>query len=612
MDIERFLTDCPPFDDLTEQQRTWSVNQMQSTYMNADNCNEIMRDCSPALFIVRSGVFDLKGKDGTLVERLEQGDLFGYPSLLSGRAIVNTLQCIEDGIVYVLPQVAFDKLRNQSRAFERYFINAHGERLLTERRGKTAGYDNYDWTEQRVEDVIQRAPISLASDTTIQNAAQCMSENGISSILVVDNDQLVGILTDRDIRNRVVAKGLGFNVTVAAVMTHLPEFVFAHRSLLDALTTMTASNVHHLPVVDEQLRPVGMITATDLIKQQRSEPVYLISSIYKSTTRAQLVEEAQKIPQYLNSFALRVKQTAILGRLMASLTDAMTRQFIKLFEAENGAAPARYCWLAFGSQGREDQTLSSDQDNGLLLADGLTESQLDWFRRLGEYVCEGLHDCGVPLCPGNIMASNPECRGTQQQWLARFERWTTHPTPKALMYCQIFFDSRAVAGQQKMFNQFREAVADIGKNEFFIGNLALLVNRISVPLGLFNRFRTEDVKQGERIDIKRYGIALINDIVRLYSLHQGLTEPATAQRIERLQDSRLISERDRQSLLEAWQFLTQLRLDHQLRVWHTDEPKNAIDPDSLSTLSRRQLKTAFKIIKQAQQGVGLKFSRQGY
>ena len=118
--------------------------------------------------------------------------------------------------------------------------------------------------------------------------------------------------------------------------------------------------------------------------------------------------------------------------------------------------------------------------------------------------------------------------------------------------------------------------------------------------------------KGERIDIKRYGIALINDIVRLYSLHQGLTEPATAQRIERLQDSRLISERDRQSLLEAWQFLTQLRLDHQLRVWHTDEPKNAIDPDSLSTLSRRQLKTAFKIIKQAQQGVGLKFSRQGY
>jgi CBS domain-containing protein len=146
----------------------------------------------------------------------------------------------------------------------------------------------------------------------------------------------------------------------------------------------------------------------------------------------------------------------------------------------------------------------------------------------------------------------------------------------------------------------------------FLGNLAMLVNRISVPLGLFNRFRTEDTDDGDTIDIKRYGIALINDISRIYSLQAGLTEPSTPVRLKALQNSKLLNQRDNESLLEAWQFLTQLRLNHQLSVWDTDKPKNALDPDALSTLSRRQLKSAFKIIKEAQQGVGLKFSRQGY
>ncbi|RUO45114.1 DUF294 nucleotidyltransferase-like domain-containing protein [Idiomarina aquatica] len=611
MEPDKFLTDCPPFDGLEAEQRQWAVSQLQSVYMNEDNCNDILRQMRPALFIVRSGVYDLRGSDGRLIERLESGDLFGFPSLLTGREIVNRLTAIEDGIVYVLPQHAFDRLRNASKQFEQYFIRAHGERLLTEKGGSNDGSSD-DWTEQTVGSVVTMAPVSLSSDTSIQDAAKVMSEHGISSVLVVDDGQLVGILTDRDLRNRVIAQGLSYEVTVAAVMTQLPESVEESRSLLDALTTMTANNVHHLPVVNSNNEPVGMVTATDLIRQQRSEPVYLISAIRKAESREQLIQEAQKVPEYLKTFANRVKRTTVVGQLMASLTDGMTRQLIQLYEKDYGVAPAQYSWLAFGSQGREDQTLSSDQDNGLLLANGLSDKQKDWFKGLGEYVCEGLHECGIPLCPGNIMASNPDCRGTTDEWLARFRNWTQSPTPKALMYCQIFFDSRAVVGNNRFYQNYREQVAKLAQNEMFLGNLAILVNRISVPLGLFNRFRTEDTDEGDTIDIKRYGIALINDIARIYALQAGFTMPSTPARLKALESSKLLNRRDNQSLLEAWQFLTQLRLNHQLAVWDTDKPKNALDPDELSTLSRRQLKSAFKIIKEAQQGVGLKFSRQGY
>lgn len=610
MEVNSFLQDCPPFDTLSEEQRSWAVSQLQSVYMNEQNCNDILKDMRPALFIVRSGVFDLRGADGRLIERLESGDLFGYPSLLSGREVVNKLQAIEDGIVYVLPQSAFDRLRNASKPFEQYFIRAHGQRLLTEQKSDD-GTDN-DWSEQTVGSVVSMPPVSLSSSTSVQEAAKLMASHGISSVLVVDETQLVGILTDRDLRNRVVAEGLPLDVRVSAVMTQLPESVYENRSLMDALTTMTSSNIHHLPVVNDQNQPVGMVTATDLIRQQRSDPVFLISAIRKANSKSQLIEEAQKLPEYLQTFASRVKQTSVLGRLMASVTDGMTRQLIQLYEQKNGAAPAAYSWLAFGSQGREDQTLSSDQDNGLLLSNGLTDKQNAWFAGLGSYVCEGLNECGVPLCPGNIMASNPECRGTIDQWKERFLGWVESPTPKALMYCQIFFDSRPVVGSGKFYQEYREQIASLAKNEMFLGNLAILVNRIAVPLGLFNRLRTEDTDDGDTIDIKRYGIALINDIARIYSLQAGITSPGTAARLNALKGSRLLNRRDNQSLLEAWEFLTQLRLNHQLKVWGSDKPKNAIDPDELSTLSRRQLKTAFKIIKEAQQGVGLKFSRQGY
>lgn len=640
-ELNRFLLDCPPFDQLSQEQRQWAAGQIKAAYLNEHNVDELFRTHSPALYIVRSGGFDLLAPDGTLIERLESHDLFGFPSLLTGRAVVNTLEVIEDGIVYILSADTFDQLRQHSRAFEHYFIRAHEQRLLSQQgsqqgqrlaafdpkkphlssanaqltraEARAAPSNAYGDSLQRlVREVVTRAPVGLASTATIQEAAQQMRDEQISSVLVVDDGRLVGILTDRDLRNRVVAQGLDYSIHVNAVMTQAPATIREGQTLLDALTLMTQENIHHIPVLNERDQPVGMLTNTDLMRQQKSEPVMLISALNKAQNRAALVQEAQHIPDYMHSFALRMNDAAAVGRLLASLTDTMTRKLIDFYEREHGVAPAAYVWLAFGSQGREDQTLSSDQDNGLLLANDLNEQQLAWFAGLGEYVCEGLADCGIPKCPGNIMASNPDCRRTKQGWLERFTSWTESPTPKALMYCQIFFDSRNVRGNKRLYQAYREAVAELGRSEFFLGNLARLQANVQVPLGLFNRFRgTESGKDSDLIDIKRHGLALINDIVRLYSLHAGLTEPRTLMRLQLLQDSKLLNRKDNQALAEAWQFLTQLRLQHQLAVWGSEQPKNALDPDNLSTLTRRQLKSAFRILKDCQQGVSLKFGRTG-
>lgn len=629
-EMKRFLQDCPPFDGLDDEQLSAALRQMLGFYLNQYTVEQLFAEHSPALYIVRSGVFDLLAPDGHVIERLEQHDLFGYPSLLSGRSVVNTLKLVEDGIVYILPAAEFNRLRQQQQEFERYFIRAHGQRLLEEQGVRTSTRSAGAFTsgadsslQRTVAEVIQRQPVMLPSTTSIRAAAERMRDERVSSVMIVDRAAsesttvpaplvLVGILTDRDLRNRVLAQGLNTELQVNAVMTQAPATVYGRQSLMDVLAVMTQHNIHHVPVLDDQEQPLGMITNTDLMRQQRSEPVMLISAINKADNLAQLVQQAAEIPAYMQTFAVRVSDTPIVGRLLATLTDAMTKRLIYFYEREHGVAPAAYGWLAFGSQGREDQTLSSDQDNGLLLSDGLNDTQLAWFAGLGDYVCEGLHACGIPLCPGNIMASNPDCRRTLSGWLQRFTQWTREPTPKALMYCQIFFDSRLVHGHKRLYQQYREQVAQLGQHDLFLANLARLQVSVQVPLGLFNRFRgTESGKDSDLINIKRYGIALINDIVRSYALQAGLTAPQTLRRLELLADSRLLNKRDSQALQEAWLFLTELRLQHQLQVWGTELPKNALDPDNLGTLTRRQLKSAFRIIKECQQGIGLKFGRVG-
>lgn len=606
-DMADFLHQTPPFDKLDEQRFDYALDHAEAIYVNEHNRDEVLRPGHPQLFVVRSGAFDLMDKRDKHIERLETGDVFGYPALLTGRDISNKLEVLTDGILFSWDEATFNYLRRYSDAFERYFMQAQTQRLLTEQRSENQAPD---WTERDIGSVINRELIAISSASSIQDAAICMSESKVSSLLVVDEGQLRGIITDRDIRNRVVAKGVSYDVAVTAVMTSMPEAVYARQSLFDAMTVMNQANIHHLPVLDDEDKPVGMITTTDLMKQQRSEPVFLMNALFKATDRDALVAEAQNIPQYLRTFANRVKDIGMVGRLLASLTDGMTRKLIRLYEQAHGSAPVAYAWMSFGSQAREDQTLSSDQDNGLLLADNIKDSQRAYFQDMAEFVCTGLSDCGIRLCPGDVMAMNPKWNRTSLEWREQFKKWINAPTPDAIMHSMIFFDSRMIAGNSKLYRQHRDAIAKLAQRDIFLGNIARHIGELNVPLGLFNRLRTKSERGGDYIDIKTQGVAIVNDIVRLYALGEGLTMPATPARLAALTDSKLLTKSDNQNLLEAWQFLTQLRLAHQLKL-HGDstEPVNSVDPEKLSTLERRQLKAAFRIIKDAQQGVGFKLGR---
>lgn len=272
---------------------------------------------------------------------------------------------------------------------------------------------------------------------------------------------------------------------------------------------------------------------------------------------------------------------------------------ILVTQQTHGVAPVSFAWLAYGSQARQDQTLGSDQDNGLLLERELNDSEACYFKALSEYVCEGLNKCGIKTCLGNIMASNPALRMSVEQAISQAKQWVSSPTPEAILKFNIFLDVRFVAGEQALFDKMKRARIPLFKQSQFLAALARNVNETTVPLSLFNRFVLSSFKDCTKcIDIKTQAVSILNSIVRIYALHAGISEPGSLNRLDKLKDLALFIQSNAMNLKEVWLFLNRLRWQHQVLNGVTD---NHVRIDSLSLLEKQHLKQAFKVIERAQQ-----------
>lgn len=603
-EVAQFVCMQAPFSMLHDSACEYFVSHIDSVYLTRENQAQWLQTQTPKLFLIRSGLYDLVDAKGDVVKRLAQGDYFGYPSLLTGEAIQNRLQVQKEGIVYMLAQTHFDFLRHQYKPFEQYFVRAHANRLLSSHYKSK----NDSWSERRISELMTRTAITLAPDASIRQTAKKMKKHGVSSIMITEHAILVGVVTDRDLRNRVLADEVDPQDAVSSIMSAKPKFIFENNRVFSALHLMLKYNIHHLPVLDENHKPLGMLTSTDLLRQQKSDPVQLIGRIYKAHSIADLKRYAGEIPELLRSFSYNIEDISLIGKLLSGLTDALTSRLIHLFQEENGAAPTSFCFICFGSQAREEQTLHSDQDNGLLLPDDLSEQHQAYFKHMGEFVCEQLVECGIRRCPGNIMASSDECRMSVSQWCERFFKWIKSPTPNAMLNCKIFFDLRFIEGSNALYSGFCEQLNRISRDELFYAAMATDIRASSVPIGLFNKLKTQKNDNNHKyIDLKKRGVVIINDIVRLYALKAGIKRANTQERLDALLKYSLLNKDDIYNLKDCWRFLTQLRFSTQIN--EEGLPSNCINPDKLSSLERHQLKEAFYLVKQAQQAAAFKFAR---
>lgn len=607
IEIREFLARLPPFDVLPDAALDGLPRQLKVRYLRRGSPFPAGEQREPHLWVIRSGAVEFRDAEGQLLEKLGEGELHADPCL-EGRALPGPQgKVVEDGLFYLLPCDALQALRRDHAAFGAHFANdvrGRLQRALTQLQQRQGG----DSALMRVQAgaLVRRAPVAIAPDASIREAAQRMTRERASSLLVVRGDRLVGIVTDRDLRERVLAAGMDAGQPLEGVMTRDPQTLPARSAAFEAMIRMTRLQVHHLPLVDEQGRLAGVVTASDILHHYNLSTVSLAGMVRRCRDEAGLLQVCRQLPELQVQLVRGGMGAAQLTQAFTAVTDAIGKRLLELAERELGPPPVPYAWLICGSQARREQTALSDQDNALLLDDAYAPEHAAYFEALAHHVSDGLARCGFAYCPGNVMATNPAWRQPRRAWRGYFHKWIDSPEPMALMHASIFFDMRALHGDIGLFSGLQREVLDQCRgNSIFLAHLAANALHYRPPLGFFRQFvLIHDGEHDDTLDIKHRGVIPIVDMVRVHALAAGLTALNTRERIEAAEAGGELSHDGAQDLLYALEFVATLRARHQAQQ-HLDglAMDNYLRPDRLSRPERNQLRDAFAVINTLQQAM---------
>ncbi|MDJ0701364.1 MAG: DUF294 nucleotidyltransferase-like domain-containing protein [Woeseiaceae bacterium] len=597
-EIADFLRRIPGFEDLTLEQATTCARNIDiAYYRSGDDIFTIGRQ-NEQLHIIRSGAVELRNEDGEMMTRLAEGDCFGFPSLMNDAPTRNHSVAMEDTLVYHLRGDAFSEIRRKNSDLDTWFIRALSDRLLMQPAQQTfKGVSG-----ETVRSLVGRPPVTIEHGVTVREAAEKMVAERVSAMLITDRGHLRGIVTDRDIRSRVVAMGLPSDSPVTSIMTASPITLEAESHAFKAALMMMQNHIHHLPITSgDEL--IGMVSRSDFMRLETEHPLYLVADIGKQTTAEGIVDSCKRLPGLIIGQIESDANGEQLGKFITTITDTITRQLLRIAEAELGAPPCDYAWVAMGSQGRFEQSAKSDQDNALVLSNDATEADDAYFAAMAKIVNDGLDACGYVYCPGDVMASNPKWRQPLDRWKRYFHKWITVPEQKALMHANIFFDLRSVHGKAQLVDALKASIREVArKNEMFLALMSKNAMNYQPPLGFFRQFVLE--RSGEHkntLNLKLHGIMPIVEIARIRSLAAGELRINTRNRLLAAAKAKEITDADAANLIDALDFIEQLRVEHQSRQLRAGlAPDNHLSPDDLSPLARQNLKSAFAQVRVSQ------------
>lgn len=594
--VAEFLHTVQPFNALAGEDLQWLARRLEANYYPQGK-SIFASSPPPGLAIIRKGAARLLDKDHKFLDKRSEGEIFGHDIYFHGELKDYFAEAEEDCLLWHLDLKGFQELCNKHPLIAEYF-SSHLKSRLT---AATVVMH----TVTQVRDLLNRDPVLVESDVSIRVAAQEMSVENVSSILIVENGELCGIVTDKDLRKRVLVEGLDSALPIKTVMTANPMSIPADSDVDSALLMMMRENYHHLPIVEER-KPLGLVTAGDILRAQSEHPLRLVRDIYKKDSIQELLVLSQRLPSLYERMVNLGRAVGQIGRMVTHITDAFTIRLIQIAEIKLGPAPMAFAWVVFGSQAREEQTARTDQDNGLVLERDANEEEGRYFAKLSEIVCDGLDELGYVYCPGEVMALNVKWRVSLPRWKRYFDGWVEEPDPKSVMHSSIFFDIRCVYGDSLLVDKLQEHVTDITRdNRIFLRFMAANALNHRPPLGFFRRFVQEhDGSQSEGLNLKHRGIVPITDLVRIRALEAGIYEANTFRRIEKAIAAGVMNKKDASSLRDALILINRIRIAHQsAQMAAGEKPSNFVPPEDLSPLMRRNLKAAFMLVVEAQKSL---------
>lgn len=609
LEIRDYLSQCPPLDRLDAATLDRVVRSLEISYARKGNTILKSGEENDFLYLIRTGAVEVLDENGVLTTQLSEGDWFGYRSILRGGRIKLSVNALEDSLLYLIPGGVLLDLIHEHAFIEGYFSEHKPLRLRHAIHEISIGADNA-LVSTHVGELVHGTPLCVDKTVSIRQAAQMMTDATVTAMLVMEGETVIGIVTDRAFCTKVTAKGLDLQAGITTIMTPDPMTISAHAQGAQALLLMARHNIRHIPVLDTG-KVVGMVTATDLIRQQSNSVIYLINEIRRASRLDELNILSQQLPATMASLVKSSLTAYDIGHAVSSIGEAITRRLLEMAEEKLGPPPVPYAWIVAGSMARNEQAARSDQDNGLILADSYDE-QTDgsYFEQLSRIVVDGLNTCGYVYCPGDVMATNPKWRQPVSQWKKYFEQWILHPEPKALMYTSIFFDLRCVYGEVELLSGLQSYVLEQTKgNSIFLAYMAANAQQYHPPLGLFRHFVLEKAGAEEKaLDLKKRGVIPVIDLARVYALSAGLPALNTRERLEAAVEAGVLSSSGMADLRDAFEFISTTRLQHQaLQIENGEKPDNFVPPEQMSALERKHLKDAFEVVSTIQSAMAERY-----
>jgi CBS domain-containing protein len=594
-----FLARYTPFDALNPGE-LGAVAAVAEERHYAPGALILLEDGAPAqqLFVVLEGFVELV-HDGEVVDVLGAGETFGEPSLLSGLAPTFTVRARDDTVCLVIPR------EHALTLFTRPAGAAHLATVFRHRLVQT-GYVVHALPELgtiRVAELITRPPLFCEGSITIRRAAQLMTEDQSSSILVRDGENL-SILTDAVLRARVVAGEVSAENPVSRVVLPAVQ-VGPERIAVDAVVEMLDRGTDHIAVVDASRQVLGVLSASDLAGLETRSPFALRHAILSAHDEVELATAAQG----MRGLFLALLDAGIapldIGRVLALQVDSVTTRLIELSIARNGPAPAAWAWLVLGSTARREFTLGSDIENALAYDDGDGDGAgADaYFARLGEDVSRGLERCGLSLDPNDVVAGNGLWRMSAARWVETFRACLESPDRSHLIRANVAFDFRQVAGGLDVAPPLVAVLRDARNHPDFVRRLARSATDFKPPLGFRGSLVSSTTTNGNArgVDVKKGGVIPIANMARFLALSAGVTVSSTISRLAAVHEAGALDDDTAAALDEAFEILMRVRLEHHAVQLETGgEPDNVVDPSTLPPLARAQLRDAFRAIAAAQ------------
>jgi CBS domain-containing protein len=578
-------------------------------------------DMPPDLFIIESGKVQARlAGDVTLTDQplydLLPGQSFPLAAVAARRPAINVYSAVDDVKVWRLASADFSALLLSSCEFNRFVLD-HVAGLLHEARNQIEvqfGQRNADQQtlNSQLTAFLRSNVVRVAPTTAIREAMETMVKAKVGSVVVADDDgKPVGIFTQSDALRRVVVPGHAVTAPIAEVMTAPPATISTHATAYDAMLAMAMQRIRHLVIVDAEQRIAGVVSERDLFAMQRIG----LRNVRKVIEGAADIEALARAAGDVRRLCLNMLGQGVnaekLTQFISGLNDSLTRRVIEICLARHDLRDVNWAWLAFGSEGRDEQTFSTDQDNGIIFAgpagmdrEALRQRFLDFAREVNE----GLARCGFPLCKGNIMASNPLWCLSADEWQERFTQWIRVPEPEALLNATIFFDFRTLHGDESLARELRAWLLDMTAGaKLFLRFMAENAVKATPPLGMIRDFVFDNNAEfPHTLDLKAFGARPFVDAARIIALSHGIPHSSTVERLRAADEKKLLGNDDIEAMIEGFFFIQQLRLANQ-RAGTPPGAENRVNPDKLNELDRQVLKEAFKQSKRLQSRLQLEF-----